>query len=524
MRDDFSPKVKRLLGTRVGFICSNPDCLRGTCGPSDEPASSVNVGVASHITAASPGGPRYEPAMSDDERSDISNGIWLCWSCSKLIDDDVTTYSICKLLDWRAAAERRAHTAIAKPLDAVAVQTDDVDLLIGTEDSTFDILHGHIELPSLQDALVQPTIAYEILLRTTCKMDLPHPDIYQFACNAEDAALFAASRRLLAKYQVSSVNLGVGYSPVSMVSWRQLTEASLVFPPGVWASVGAANPDEPIFKYDFVSPGCGGDGTEPYYEEVYAPTVRGMFAWLRSEEVQKFDSVEFGIVRRRDNEISRYDEAAEASVVRLTIPTSAKRRKLPVLLPLCALLSTGRMGPEEAIESHNYGGHYDSLNRSGCFVSPRVLGSYLVPMALLQDELRTVISPVKGRQFAYISRSYMMGCCPLLRIRRHGRWEDHGHVLVGSHAKPGTTRVVVPAGVDAIELCEQDDEYSMITGLRFDGLNELIAPDAPVRIAHGQATQWPVWIDNDSILNIEGWFFARDVAKHRAEAGLHRHT
>jgi len=77
-RDDFTERTKQLLAKRVGFRCSNPNCRAATSGPSDDPLKVINLGVASHITAASEGGPRFDPNLSADNRCDLSNGIWLC--------------------------------------------------------------------------------------------------------------------------------------------------------------------------------------------------------------------------------------------------------------------------------------------------------------------------------------------------------------------------------------------------------------------------------------------------------------
>ena len=78
MRDDFTPKIKDKLAKRVCCRCSNPDCGQITSGPQEDPDKSVNVGVASHITAASPGGSRYDASISQEQRKSRLNGIWLC--------------------------------------------------------------------------------------------------------------------------------------------------------------------------------------------------------------------------------------------------------------------------------------------------------------------------------------------------------------------------------------------------------------------------------------------------------------
>lgn len=87
-RDDFSPEVKDLLAKRVGMRCSNPNCRQPTSGPQEDPKKVLNIGVASHITAAARGGPRYDARMSSQERKSEANGLWLCQNCGKLVDND----------------------------------------------------------------------------------------------------------------------------------------------------------------------------------------------------------------------------------------------------------------------------------------------------------------------------------------------------------------------------------------------------------------------------------------------------
>lgn len=112
MRDDFPTGVKDELAKRVGFVCSNPACRQATSGPRDGPAGTVNVGVAAHITSASPGGPRYDPSLTPKQRSFATNGIWLCQTCGKLIDDDVQRYTESNLIQWRSDAETAAKRAL----------------------------------------------------------------------------------------------------------------------------------------------------------------------------------------------------------------------------------------------------------------------------------------------------------------------------------------------------------------------------------------------------------------------------
>jgi hypothetical protein len=114
LRDDFKEDIKRKLAGRAGYICSNPDCLQPTSGPSDSDKEVTNIGVASHLTAASQGGPRYDSSYTPDQRSSIDNGIWLCQKCAKMIDDDPTTFTVEKLNAWKIHSEESAREKVVK--------------------------------------------------------------------------------------------------------------------------------------------------------------------------------------------------------------------------------------------------------------------------------------------------------------------------------------------------------------------------------------------------------------------------
>lgn len=89
-RRDFSSITREIIAKSAGFKCSIRGCLVNTickAEESDRPKGVANFGVASHIYAASPTGPRPAPiGMTDEQIMDQSNGIWTCGSCSIKID------------------------------------------------------------------------------------------------------------------------------------------------------------------------------------------------------------------------------------------------------------------------------------------------------------------------------------------------------------------------------------------------------------------------------------------------------
>jgi hypothetical protein len=114
MRDDFPESTKRILALRAGYRCSY--CQRLTTGPSEEgPMAVASIGVAAHISAASPRGKRYLQAMPRQERSSIENGIWLCANHATLIDRDDSLYTIEALKEIKQRHEEWCKSEVRGP-------------------------------------------------------------------------------------------------------------------------------------------------------------------------------------------------------------------------------------------------------------------------------------------------------------------------------------------------------------------------------------------------------------------------
>lgn len=116
-RDDFPAPIRRALAARAGHRCSL--CKASTSGPSDEgPDAVVNVGIAAHITAAASGrgARRYDSSLTSEERRSIDNGIWLCGTCSTMIDRDEKTFSVEALRTTRK--EHTEFSRLGKLIDA----------------------------------------------------------------------------------------------------------------------------------------------------------------------------------------------------------------------------------------------------------------------------------------------------------------------------------------------------------------------------------------------------------------------
>lgn len=114
MRDEFNQDTKLILAHRANLTCSNPDCGATTGGPQLDPSKALNIGVAAHITAAAPGGARYDESLTPEQRGSSENGIWLCQNCAKLVDNDSTAYPTEVVRAWKTIREHNAFRSIGQ--------------------------------------------------------------------------------------------------------------------------------------------------------------------------------------------------------------------------------------------------------------------------------------------------------------------------------------------------------------------------------------------------------------------------
>lgn len=127
-RDSFLAKTRSSLALRAAHRCSFSGCGIATAGPSDAGSENhVSIGVAAHIAAASPGGARYDPEMTTEQRVSINNGIWMCQTHSRLIDVNEAAYPTPLLHAMKTEHEERIKLEMismrpgSKPCDFIAL-------------------------------------------------------------------------------------------------------------------------------------------------------------------------------------------------------------------------------------------------------------------------------------------------------------------------------------------------------------------------------------------------------------------
>ena len=116
---EFGKSVVDILAKRAAQMCSNTNCRVITAGPADDPQKAINVGEAAHIYGAREGAARFRDDMTDTTRAAITNAIWLCRNCHKLVDSDPTRFPAELLFRWRTEHERLVLSKLERRTDLI---------------------------------------------------------------------------------------------------------------------------------------------------------------------------------------------------------------------------------------------------------------------------------------------------------------------------------------------------------------------------------------------------------------------
>lgn len=108
IRDEFKKTIKLEIEKNAGRHCSDPSCRQPTRGPKPDGTGEINLGVAAHICAASPLGPRYDKNQTPEQRSSAANGIWLCQNHAHAIDVETSKFTAPLLREWKKQAREWA--------------------------------------------------------------------------------------------------------------------------------------------------------------------------------------------------------------------------------------------------------------------------------------------------------------------------------------------------------------------------------------------------------------------------------
>lgn len=134
-RDDFTSPTKRKIERQALSHCSNPRCRRVTHAASSDRQSEIRIGIAAHICAAAPGGPRYDSTMTSEKRASASNGIWLCDVHARAIDAKDSKFSVELLHEWKRRTDDDSWKSVIEGIPF------GVEILIPTLDELGNQLH-----------------------------------------------------------------------------------------------------------------------------------------------------------------------------------------------------------------------------------------------------------------------------------------------------------------------------------------------------------------------------------------------
>jgi len=113
-RDDFKSPTRIQIAKGAGWLCSFPTCGVSTVGATSDGEGVIDIGIAAHICAAAPGGPRYDEKMSPEERSSAKNGIWMCSDHGKAIDSKDPMFTVELLREWRKQALNKSWRRVLR--------------------------------------------------------------------------------------------------------------------------------------------------------------------------------------------------------------------------------------------------------------------------------------------------------------------------------------------------------------------------------------------------------------------------
>lgn len=217
---DFSNTIKDILAKRAGQTCSNPECRRPTSGAHTDEDKAINLGEAAHIRAARQGQARYDPGMTDVERSHISNGIWLCRTCAAEIDRDPQKYTVEVLNNWKKEHEKRITSG--KPL---AATRDTDETFIKKYDEISKLMNVAFEAACLFSGDFQFTGA-DILAEKQKSASQSKYEFESYFTNHRHLFSLAA-RKLLEKFNMEIgklIRYTVNFSSTRDVQWVEKSE------------------------------------------------------------------------------------------------------------------------------------------------------------------------------------------------------------------------------------------------------------------------------------------------------------
>ncbi|GGM16228.1 hypothetical protein [Nakamurella endophytica] len=101
---------RQLWAASAGF-CERPECMQYLFHAGDN-GKVVTLGQLAHVVAASPGGPRADPAADEQLLAAFDNLIVLCPTCHYVVDHAEEEYPVEVLSRWKRTRRERVRSAL----------------------------------------------------------------------------------------------------------------------------------------------------------------------------------------------------------------------------------------------------------------------------------------------------------------------------------------------------------------------------------------------------------------------------
>lgn len=161
-----SPKLSTIksLFARSRNTCAFPGCSSPIAETND-----VVTGEVCHIKANKPGGPRYDPKQTDDDRHSDSNLILLCSRHHTLVDADSAKYTVDALIKMKLEHQESGTPPIPIGIDKIAIQLlNNYEIRVSVADNS-----GVVSINSPNSTIIQTVIVKQTRAKTKTSIEPP---------------------------------------------------------------------------------------------------------------------------------------------------------------------------------------------------------------------------------------------------------------------------------------------------------------------------------------------------------------
>lgn len=112
MSSALKPLVIKKLAMKSGNRCAFPACPHRLYIEGGNVTGGSVIGEAAHIAGEKPGAQRYDASMTDVQRNDLPNLVFMCANHHTEIDKPGNTYTTPQITTWKIEHEKRVDEAV----------------------------------------------------------------------------------------------------------------------------------------------------------------------------------------------------------------------------------------------------------------------------------------------------------------------------------------------------------------------------------------------------------------------------